>query len=232
MTRVKEKTLSWDGGLLSFCFFTLGLAGGESIHEFIYRCPSSFLPRAEFGKVLSPMHLQPLRFSTPPPPAWCSRAGRKGGGGECHWQLPPRGSWLWFICKAPEEAGEFPEAPSSCLLRYQHPAKASLTDFFSFQILAVPLCFLTVPSRFLACIRLGRRRRERQGLMSEGLLDESRWGRVSPRRWKALHSMEVCKRARQCQVVFTQVASSCRCLWSSPPASSETESWIRPLKLG
>ena len=75
--------------------------------------------------------------------------------------------------KAPEEAGEFPEAPSSCLLRYQHLAKASLTNFFSFQILAVPLCFLTVPSHFLASIRLGRRRREHEGLMSEGLLDES-----------------------------------------------------------
>lgn len=54
--------------------------------------------------------------------------------------------------------------------------------------------------------------------------------RVSPWRWKALHSMEICKRACQCQVVFTQVASSYCCFWSSPLALSEMESWIRLLK--
>lgn len=59
-------------------------------------------------------------------------------------------SWLWFICKATEEAGEFPEAPSFCLPWYQHLANNSLTQS--------SFCFLAVPSHSLAYIRLGRRK--------------------------------------------------------------------------
>lgn len=178
-SRYKERTpgicekRNWGGvgGFFFCCVFTLGLTRRQSISEFPYQPPSSFLFRAEFGTVLSPAHFEPPHFFTPQAPLWCSRAGRKGGGGECHWQLPPRVSWLCFICKASEEAREFPEAPSSWQLQYQHLAKV-LLNFSSFQILTVPVCFLAVPSHFLACIRLGRRRREHQGLMSEGLLDE------------------------------------------------------------
>lgn len=138
-------------------FFTLGLySGRKSTCEFPCQPASSFLSRAEFGEVLSRVRLQPPGFPSPPPQRGAAvQAGRGVEGNATDRQLPPRGSWLCFICKAPEEAGEFPEAPSSCLLWYQHLAKASLTDFLSCQILAVPLCFLAVLPASLHTVDLG-----------------------------------------------------------------------------
>lgn len=212
---MKNFGLQWGDSLLSF--LALGLTGGKkSIHKFTCQCPSpsAFLFRAEFGKVLPWIHLYSGHFSTPTSPPWCSPEGRKGGGG-----MPvtaaSRHSWLWFICKATEEAGEFPEAPSSYMPWYQRLAKVSLPE--------VPFCFSIVPygtqTNEKGAPRFGEWRPGWQKMRIEGL-----------RRRKALHSMEVCKRARQCQAVFTQVACSSHCLWSPPPALSEIGSWIRLLK--
>lgn len=121
------KTVGCSGEILCFYFLALGLRGGGKKHSQIHMpSPPAFLFRVEFGKVLPWIHLYSGHFSTPTSPPRCSPEGRKGGGG-----MPvtaaSRHSWLWFICKATEEAGEFPEAPSSRVSWYQHLAKASLT---------------------------------------------------------------------------------------------------------
>lgn len=191
------------GGILCFCYWRKKQEK-KSVHKYTYQSPSTFLFSAEFVKVLPWMHLYLGIFALPHLHRGAALTAGRGveGNASVSCLLP-----LLALVHLQSHWGGWRISWSSLLLPALVPASSKRFPYPEF--LSVSSLSLHTPLHI-------------SDLGGEGSTRFGEWkpygweqvGRVGPRRWKALHGVEVCKRTRQCQLVFAQVASSSHCLWS------------------
>lgn len=213
------KTLGCSGEILCFYFLGLGLNRGGKKRSQIHMpvpFPLSFSLQSRIweGAALNTPLLWAFfhsHISTMVQP-WRQEGGWRNASDSC---LPP----LLALVHLQSHWGGWRISWGSLLLHALVPAfSKGLTSRSSLLFFHCPLWDSGV-----------LRRREHQGLVSEGL-DNRRWEEKVSEDERLFIAWRFCKRAHQCQAVFTQVACSSHCLWSPPPALSEIGSWIGLLK--